>query len=671
MAPPGRSLASEKALFRCLFVLGAVVIIIMSASPIRAYESLADFDKRITAELEALNPEAAGIFRQAGEAREKGDHRAAADLYARVQEMVPNFDHAVRRHAYEELLAGNRDLALSLGRKAVEMNSSPQNLSTLASILVYASPTYQPTEPEKHEALGFAHRAAEMDPGDPFIQMVHCQVALVGDYFEVLRHCTNSLLKIAPEQFQTHYFATLLALSENRTGDAKAFLERAKALGLPDDAYRALGAAIEESQPWPARILPSVLKIVSVWAGLFLALLGVGWFLSRAALRAAGRVPAEPTGRAHGLDAALRRIYRVVLWLCSAFYYCSLPLVFLSVLAVGGGLLYGILSFGYVPIKIAAIIAILTLVTLWSILKSLFVRARDEDPGLRLDPAKAPALRAALDEVAGRVGTRPVDNVYLTPGTEVAVMERGGVLRQLAGSRERCLILGIGALEGLPVRPFKAILAHEYGHFSNQDTAGGGFALAVRRSLMTMAGLLAASGAAAWYNPAWLFLNGFHRMFLRISQGASRLQEVLADRWAAFLYGSRSFEEGLRHVISRSVQFQAHASATLKEVSEKKVALANLYTFQPEKGMPGPEIAKAVESALAAPASPYDSHPAPADRFAWVRTLGAEGAGPTSEDEQPVWGLFLDREAIERQLTDAVRRNVRQRYGVEIPAEAV
>ena len=77
--------------------LGAVII--LSESPARAYETPAEFDKRITAELEAVNPTAAGLFRQAGEAREKGDHRAAADLYARVQEMVPDFDHAVRRRA--------------------------------------------------------------------------------------------------------------------------------------------------------------------------------------------------------------------------------------------------------------------------------------------------------------------------------------------------------------------------------------------------------------------------------------------------------------------------------------------------------------------------------------------------------------------------------------------
>ena len=87
----------------------------------------------------------------------------------------------------------------------------------------------------------------------------------------------------------------------------------------------------------------------------------------------------------------------------------------------------------------------------------------------------------------------------------------------------------------------KAVLAHEYGHFVNRDTAGGGLALAVRRAVWQMAESLASGGAARWYNPAWLFVTGFHKLFLRVSQGASRLQEILADRWAALAYGGAEF----------------------------------------------------------------------------------------------------------------------------------
>lgn len=276
-------------------------------------------------------------------------------------------------------------------------------------------------------------------------------------------------------------------------------------------------------------------------------------------------------------------------------------------------------------------------------------------------------MRALLDEVAARVGTRPVDNVYVTPGTNLAVMERGGVLRQLGSSRERCLILGAGVLDGMRIGWLKAILAHEHGHFSNRDTAGGGFALAVRRSLVTFGQNLARHSAAAWYNPAWLFVNAFYRIFLRVSQGASRLQEVLADRWAAFSYGSPAFEDGLRHVIASSVRFNAHVGATLEDVVENKHQLENLYTYRPGRPASPEEIEQAIEQRLHAKASPYDSHPAPADRLAWVRAVATPGTTGDVSDQNEAWSLFAGGAAIQRQMTARIRDNVRRVHGIEIP----
>jgi Zn-dependent protease with chaperone function len=300
----------------------------------------------------------------------------------------------------------------------------------------------------------------------------------------------------------------------------------------------------------------------------------------------------------------------------------------------------------------------------------LFVRGGNEDPGERLNLSEHPRVRELLNSVAERIGTRPVDNVYLTPGTDLAVMERGGMLKQLGGATERCLILGAGVLEGLKMAPFKAILAHEYGHFSNRDTAGGGFALSVRRSVMTMAIGLAEGGAAAWYNPAWLFLNVFQRVFLRISQGASRLQEILADRWAALAYGASAFEAGLRHVIRSSIEFDAGANAVLHDVVTKEKSLDNLYDRLLSQDRDESDIATSVEAAINSEPSPYDSHPSPADRFELVRRLEAASVAsePGSEDE--VWSLFENQSQIERRMTQHVVESVRNQYGVEIAGDA-
>jgi Zn-dependent protease with chaperone function len=281
-----------------------------------------------------------------------------------------------------------------------------------------------------------------------------------------------------------------------------------------------------------------------------------------------------------------------------------------------------------------------------------------------IDLADHPKLRAALAEVAGKIGTSEVDTVFITPGTDVAVMERSGMRSLLSGASERCLILGAGVLRGMKVLELKSILAHEHGHFHNEDTAGGGFALAVRRSLFAMAMALAQGGVATWYNPAWLFLRAFHKVFLIVSQGASRLQEVLADRWAVRAYGSEAFERGFRHVIRRSALFDAHADATLNEVVKEKLPLLNLYTYKPKDKK---DVDDAIQEALDAEPSPYDSHPSPRDRLARAAALAVPAPEPGPDDASPAWTLFADRRWIEEQMTDEVRATVLSSHGVAIP----
>jgi Zn-dependent protease with chaperone function len=405
---------------------------------------------------------------------------------------------------------------------------------------------------------------------------------------------------------------------------------------------------------------------VLVWCALLLLLLLVGWLLSRATMRIVQRATDSPTGQS-GLKAWLRLTYRAVLTLCGIFYYLSLPLLTLLVLFVGGGLIYLMLEVGHLPIRLFLVVLGLTLVTLWAILRSVLIRSRDVDPGMKLNPAMEPKLEALLHEVAGRVGTRPVDNVYVTPGTDMAVMERGGAIRRLRRTPERCLILGIAVLEGMALGPFKAVLAHEYGHFSNRDTAGGALALSVRRSITTMAARLARGGAAAWYNPAWLFVHGFYRVFLRISQGASRFQEIMADRWSAILYGPKAFEEGLRHVIARSIQFNAHAQFTLKEILEAPRPLSNFYAYKPRKALTQEKLSEALEKAVHATTSPYDSHPSPGDRFKLLEALPIDGIAASAEDRSPAWSLFSNRVGLEGLMTERIRENVHARHGVLIP----
>jgi Zn-dependent protease with chaperone function len=105
---------------------------------------------------------------------------------------------------------------------------------------------------------------------------------------------------------------------------------------------------------------------------------------------------------------------------------------------------------------------------------------------------------------------------------------------------------------------------------------------------------LATSGTANIFNPAWHFLRLFFALFQRITLGASRLQEVIADRFAATIYGGAIFAEGLRHVTRRSVQFSAEAGAFVERAKERRAAIPNLYVAPEAGAVNGAEVDAAI-----------------------------------------------------------------------------
>ncbi len=642
-----------------------VLLTLVAASLLAALSlpagTLEDFDAKLEQELTAIDPGAVETWRSANLAREAGKHEEAQRLYADVYARVPQFHHALRRQAGEEIVLGQRDLAIQHAKQALDFDRSAENLSTLAAALIFTTKV-TPTAADIEQAKSLATEAVAKQPKESYAHVVLAQAAIMGNDFPTLQRETQKLEVLAPREQQTQILRITVAASQGEWSTAFDALEKARQLGLPANDYTQMKHEIESSMPFYLRWWKPTAAALGIWFGGFAVMLLIGAILSAIAMRAARKPPQLLAKNASGLSAGLRRVYSAVLFLSCMFYYASIPIVILFVLALGGGLIYGIFALGRIPVKLVIGIVIIVGVTVSSIVKSLFARRSDEDPGMKLDLTRHPRLRALLDDVAKRIGTRAVDNVYLTPGTEVAVMQRG------KGKRERCLILGIAALDGMMIRPLKAVLGHEYGHFSNRDTSGGAFALAVRSSLAATAYGLASGGAAAWYNPAWLFVNGFNRVFLRISEGASRLQEVLADRWAVFTYGADAFERGLRHVIERSVRFDAHVGATLKEVVNRKLPLANLYTYQPSDGAKEDDVAKAVAAALSRKGSAYDSHPPAAERFALARALPQRSRRIEPDDDSPAWSLFDNPLDLQQAMTTQVRANVAADYGVSIKA---
>ena len=489
------------------------------------------------------------------------------------------------------------------------------------------------------------------------VQML-CIVAISAQAVQDLQSCAGGLVRLAPNEPESYVFATFAAAARGDRDAAYASIATARGLGLAPETADRLRVMVEQSEPPLYRWGKRLLVVFGAWlAGLGL-LFVAGAALSGATLRFVRRLSPDPVARQEG--STLRSVYRALLHVASFYYYASLPLVLLLAVLLGAGVILGFLWVGHVPLYFVAVILSIVLYTVISVVKSLFARAKDLNPGLAVDLEKHHRLARVIDEVAKRVGTRRVDEVYLTPNTELAVLERGGFLRQMRGTTERCLVLGVGVLDGMKLGPFKAIWRTSTA-IPRTATPPAARWRAPSAARSTHGAPSRARRRGGPYNPAWLFLVVFHKMFLRISQGASRLQEVMADRIAAFTYGPDAFARGLsarrppRHRVRRALPGEHPRGRRELAPARQLVQLQ----ARDEAGDRGPRGGLRKEILDRAP-SPYDSHPKPADRVRWVRELTA-AVKTAADDESDAWDLFASRVELEQILTAEVRKRLAQK----------
>jgi hypothetical protein len=134
--------------------------------------------------------------------------------------------------------------------------------------------------------------------------------------------------------------------------------------------------------------------------------------------------------------------------MASLYYYVSLP--FVGILVIGGtaAVFYAFMLIGRIPVQLVFMLAVGALITLYKMIQSLFVRVQPLEAGRALAQEEAPGLWALTREVAGQVGTRPIDAIRLTAGTEVAVYEKGSRRERARDAACRTLVVGAGVLNG-------------------------------------------------------------------------------------------------------------------------------------------------------------------------------------------------------------------------------
>ena len=507
------------------------------------------------------------------------------------------------------------------------------------------------------EALPLALSAANELADDVYAQQVLLKAGVTCREASAIATAAERIVGLVPDAPWAHYYYGISLAQQERWEESERELLISRELGMAQsDVEEILSQGVRlhaRMYRWGRRGL----IIVGAWAVGLGALFLLGVVLSKVTLRAVARTQATGTFEIGSAERVVRGLYGLVIGITSTYFFMSIPVLFVLVLAAAGTFFWFFLKIGHIPVQLAAFVAIATLFTLYAIVRSVLARSKDVDPGRRLMREQAPELWKTTEEVANKVQTRPIQTIFITPGNDVAVMERGGAWRKLRGQGERCLILGLAAIPGLPLAAFKSILAHEYGHFSNRDTAGGTLANRTGRSMHYMVLSLASNGLARWYNPAWWFLRGFSIIFFRVTLGASRLQEILADRIAGLAYGAKNFISGLTHVIRQDLLFDLQLSKAMEQNPEAFSQIKNLYTLPSvDIGETREELESRVSKIVNSQSTVYDSHPAPGERFSLLEKLNLNDIHEA--DEREVSGLVPDVEALQNEMTAVIHKNI-------------
>ncbi|HKQ76310.1 MAG TPA: tetratricopeptide repeat protein [Blastocatellia bacterium] len=618
-------------------------------------------EKAIWQGLEKVAPKSVETFKAATEAFDKRDYEQAAKLYRQVMEKAPDFDPVYRRLGSALALSGKNEEGLGYLERAHELNPSPENLSTLARFLDEPGEGRQSSQDNKQRALEFAKKAlalyqAQNRRDDPDYAITVAQIAFELNNVEEARAAVTSLVLNHPDLMQTHYFLAIIAAYDEDWEKAVEEINLARSLGLPAaTAQRFLDSGVHtRAQTW--RYVYYSLYFVGAWVVGLGLLFTLGKLFSNFTLRSIEE--ADPNGATGAKEISLRSRYKRLINIAGAYYYISLPVVVFLVLLVAGSIFYAFFMIGWIPIKLLLIVAIAALVTIYKMIRSLFVKIVSEDPGRALKPEEAQGLWDLTREVAEAVGTRPIDEIRVTPGCDLAVYEKGGFREKLQDRAKRILILGVGALNGMRQNAFRAVLAHEYGHFSHRDTAGGDVALRVDRDMMKFAYAMAMAGQAVWWNVAFQFLRVYHFIFRRITHGATRLQEILADRVAVRNYGAESFEEGLRHVIRREVEFNRIASKEIEDATQARRDLKNLYQLQVSQvAFYQQMIETEINDIITRQTTEDDTHPSPVDRFRLAQRIACNTL-PSSN--AMVWDLFASPESLTAEMSKLIDDRVKE-----------
>ncbi|NHF57805.1 M48 family metalloprotease [Flavobacteriaceae bacterium TP-CH-4] len=328
-------------------------------------------------------------------------------------------------------------------------------------------------------------------------------------------------------------------------------------------------------------------------------------------------------------------------------------------------------------------LASLGIIVLIFLVKFLFKSNKiDRSHLTEITASEEPALFAMVHEIVNRVGTSFPKKVYLSPEVNAAVFYDSNFWSMFLPVKKN-LVIGLGLINTMQEEELKAILAHEFGHFSQRTMKVGSYVYNVNQVIFNM--LFENEGFDTMIQ-SWASASGFFSIFVLLAVkiiqgiqwvlkgmyglvnksylGLSREMEFHADEIASHITGYLPLKNALMRtdVADHSLQMAlSHYETKIEEnlksnnIYKEQAFVMGFYAKQDGvplvNGLPVvtfDTIKKFNKSKLVVE-DQWASHPSTQQR---IERLESNGILKESTEQQLANTLMQDAEATQRKLSN-------------------
>ena len=326
---------------------------------------------------------------------------------------------------------------------------------------------------------------------------------------------------------------------------------------------------------------------------------------------------------------------------------------------------------------------------LFFLVKFMFSVTKDDKAGrVEITETEQPALFAFIRQLTTDTNTKFPRRIYISPDVNACVFYHSSFWSMFLPVRKN-LEIGIGLVNSVNISEFKAVMAHEFGHFSQRSMKLGSFTYNANRIIYNM---LYENNSYTSFLQSWANIHGILSLFAMLTvriamaiqyilrgmfqlinksyMALSREMEFHADTIAASVAGGNNLVTALSRLEVANNCFSTAVSSASSFLKERKItrnifsnqltvfrSMAEEHDLPLKQGIPevSYQFIHSFSRSRVNFKDQWASHPSLEER----RKNMEIAAMDVAPDETGAWAIFNEAEDVQQIMTKIIYRDVK------------